>query len=411
MNSNETSPSEELGDTSGSRSGLGYSYQAACIAAISLDLTDSPTPYSKIYCEHQDDILIEKVDGEFIGIQVKTQGNTRNKLKSTDKDVIQSFQNFIALDNKYPSYFSEFQLIVNTGFWHRPGSGDDLSYALNHYVKSPTPQVPSRGKFKQLIDSLTSETIDVNSVYSTLKKVKLRPFFDFKALEFAIALKLSKKFRLGTKSFDGVRRVARHLIMEMDARCSIHEDYLRRYHEIFWESSRMPLDEAVIDAKTVSLETVNQIVKDNLDPSITLRYRDPAKSVHLPPGLDSMERKLLKGEVDLENVNHLLDCKYNAWEFFYNFILEDNAEMIDSYQTAKVVIRECCLAAQGEAQTEEGAYGMEMLKELRRRLLDLHIIGVGDSARENILHMGIVGILTEECEVWWSETFDIEGCI
>jgi hypothetical protein len=72
-------------------------------------------------------------------------------------------------------------------------------------------------------------------------------------------------------------------------------------------------------------------------------------------------------------------------------------------------VRNECQEVYDLTRTNSRLFGNDMLMEVRKRLRDRHLRDIhghyGNCLYEHLL--GISGILTEECKLWWSEEFKI----
>jgi hypothetical protein len=69
----------------GDRSYEGFRYQAACLLYFALEILDSHSPTVCVYAERVEDVLIERSDGRFIPVSVKSRSKTVKPFELTDK--------------------------------------------------------------------------------------------------------------------------------------------------------------------------------------------------------------------------------------------------------------------------------------------------------------------------------------
>ncbi|MDF1538400.1 MAG: hypothetical protein P1Q69_05820 [Candidatus Thorarchaeota archaeon] len=247
---------------------------------------------------------------------------------------------------------------------------------------------------------------DETHLLEVLSKVKPISYPDFDSIELFLALQLRRTFNLGTRSYDAVTRVSRRLVEHMTQKSKMHTECLSRTHEILFGSIEGELEKAVIQEKTVTADMVRNIVDNEMGHNIILRTREQKKLELNPSGLNITEKKLAHGQITLENIDYLLDCKHNAWEYFIEGIDKENPDTIDKYNHSRMIVRGESLEAHDKTVSEE-PYGQIMLEEIRSRLRRKKMLGLEDNDSEYVLLLGIVGILTEECEIWWSKKFEI----
>ena len=75
-----------------------------------------------------------------------------------------------------------------------------------------------------------------------------------------------------------------------------------------------------------------------------------------------------------------------------------------------MLVRNECQEAYDAAHAASDGGGSRMLTEVRQRLRERHVGGRDElfgCAYEHLL--GVAGMLTEDCTVWWSERFELPG--
>ena len=129
----------------------------------------------------------------------------------------------------------------------------------------------------------------------------------------------------------------------------------------------------------------------------------------LPTGMRVMELKLTAAGMSVGEVHHLKDLKYSAEYLLQEWLHKFGpVEAEKRYQHLRVLVREDCLTSSSAAKALGALYGEEMLTRLRQHLRARakehgdQVLGV---SAEHLL--GVAGILTEDCKVWWSEEFPI----
>lgn len=122
-----------------------------------------------------------------------------------------------------------------------------------------------------------------------------------------------------------------------------------------------------------------------------------------------MELKLIAGGISVGEVSHLKDLKYSAEYLLQEWLHQYGPIEADKrYQHLRVLVQEACNTSVFASRKSGTLDGEEMLAglrgQLRARTLQQseQVLGLG---LEQLL--GIAGILTEDCKVWWSEEFPI----
>src|SRR6185503_3272660 len=89
-----------------------------------------------IYCEQIEDLLVERTDGCFCGIQIKTRELDQSPLKASDEIVVAALARFCVKDTRFPGHFASFVFVTNFVFYHGD-SGDDVSNVLRCARENP----------------------------------------------------------------------------------------------------------------------------------------------------------------------------------------------------------------------------------------------------------------------------------
>src|SRR6185437_3199183 len=111
-----TDPSATLSNDPGDEMQRRLRYQAAYGAILSLQSVDS-SDVVEVFCEHHEDLLVRRVNGKYVGVQVKTRHPHLGPFKTDDTAVVTALQRFVALDLQFPDKFEQFILVANCDFW------------------------------------------------------------------------------------------------------------------------------------------------------------------------------------------------------------------------------------------------------------------------------------------------------
>jgi hypothetical protein len=79
-----------------------------------------------------------------------------------------------------------------------------------------------------------------------------------------------------------------------------------------------------------------------------------------------------------------------------------------------LLVKEDCLDASAQTKSSTNLYGSSMLARVRANLKNTAQLPTTQVARLGISHhtlLGIAGILTEECSIWWSDEFPVSEVV
>jgi hypothetical protein len=170
MNKSKT-PAKVISQDRGGDTLRRFRYQATYAAILSLSLLEDNTEISAIYCEHHEDILIQKCDGKFIGIQVKTNDDKKQEpLKSNHEPVIETIRRFIQHELKFPDQFEKYIIAANCGFSDKTNNTNNLKYLLNLAQKVDIDNLDIDEDLKNWLDNKLNNETDVKTIIKVLKK-------------------------------------------------------------------------------------------------------------------------------------------------------------------------------------------------------------------------------------------------
>jgi hypothetical protein len=151
-----------------------FRYQINYCALKALQLLRPTAEFCAIYCEHIEGLLIESLDGAFIGIQIKTRELDRGHFKSNEPTIVNTLSRFCVRDARFPNWFSAFILATNFVFYRGDGV-DDLRNVLACTRKDPTlASLGPRDRIRKYLQGLAEHTkLSVEAVIGTLAKLSL----------------------------------------------------------------------------------------------------------------------------------------------------------------------------------------------------------------------------------------------
>lgn len=385
-----------------------YRYQAACAAIFSLSLLSVNSEFECLYCEHHEDILIKKVDGNFIAIQVKTQKSSLGAFTANHKDILKSLKRFVIFEKDFPGKFSGYVLATNCGFWEKEKNSSNLKYILKEIKKNQTlSEIKKDGVYSSLINKLVNKTkCDKDLILTALKKVKTDKKPDFNSIIPKLVTIISEIFNISHKPFYEIQNAAKSLVEKMITAASLEYDPPHSsFYAILRDAEQIEKDD-IIQGKMVNKEKIENIIEQSINMDIVLWSLEHFNITQLPENSVTMEIKMEAGEISYDNIENMKDLKFSAekilreWQLKYGIGVSN-----DRYQQLRLIARAECLASRDLAKSSsDNPYGGKMLIILRERLKDLC-----QNDRESVFGcnpyhlLGISGILTEECVIWWNE--------
>ncbi len=414
MNSESMPAPEDTLDTAdpGDDTQRRYRYQAAYAAILALTLLDADTEHEEVFCEQHEDTLLKRCDGTFAGIQVKTRRPGREPFKARDAQVIKSICRFIRQEMQFPGHYTRFVLATNYAFWTEKRSQQNLPYLLELASSSQGDHSWLTSFVNRIKEEcrLTDETDVTDLVVRVLRKMEIQtalPKFD--DVESRLARHIPEYHDVGEAGFDDLLRAARALIDEASRAASLqHVTAKQMYFALCSDPSRARAND-IIDGKRITRARVKTILRSRLSGDLLLRRRHKVLVSDLPKGMRNLELKMAKGRVSAHSIRDARDQKYSAEHLLNRWIYKYDPNTANRrYEHLTAIVGNECHEAYDSVFTPEAPFGQEMLQEVRRRLRDRHSRNPASFFRSEYEHLlGIAGILTEICDVWWSERFEL----
>ncbi len=373
---------------------------------LSLGLLNDDGPLEELYCEHHDDVVLRLRSGQFRAIQIKTRGAGAVPFTAVEPAVISSLRKFADLEVRFPSHFKGYLLASNVGFWHEKKNGSNLNHILETVRnKSGT---GFAGFIKRIIK--IKPAIDCAVVTAALSKVDLVETPGLDDVESALCGQLAQIPEYRSRRYDELKAASEaHRDRILAASSLAGLNFLPVYLTLCADSPQSVRDQYVIQTKRITKDDVTDALNRALSSPTLLRSHQPVPLGELPTGMKKMEIKLMAGGLSVTEIDHLKDLKFSAEYLLQDWLYRYGHERAQKYyEHLRVAVRDECLAAQQSSKRATGLYGSVMLSDLRERLQQrsaTHAAATPECGQKHLL--GMAGILTEDCKVWWSAEFDL----
>jgi hypothetical protein len=131
----------------------------------------------------------------------------------------------------------------------------------------------------------------------------------------------------------------------------------------------------------------------------------------MPKGMKKLELKMAMGGISLSSIELAKDHKTSTETQVLTWLRKYGVTKADKqYQHIKTIVRTECQEAHDLTSINDECFGKQMLIQTRERLRLVHDRESSSLFGLRYEHLlGIAGILTEECKIWWSTKFDIDG--
>lgn len=394
-----TPPSEDVGADTQRR----YRHQAAYTAVLALGLLEDDGP-DEIYCEHHDDVILRLRDGKFRALQLKTRQYGRPPHKAVDDDVIAALGRFAVFEREFPGQFDQYTIGSNLGFWNEKKNTSNLGHVLDGAQNGTPPPATWINKISK------QGKVASNFVSDCLRKVQTLVTPGLDDVENRLQSHVAQQSTFRSRQFHEVKAAADALRERVAEACSLRNaDCFPEYMALCSASASAAKQAHAIAMKRLRRAEVEAALKKGESPSNLLRTAQPIPVSDLPKSMRVMELKLTAGGISVGEVSHLKDLKYSAEYMLQEWLHKYGpAEADKRYQHLRVLVQEACNSSAVASRKSGTLYGEEMLADVRGQLRARtqqqaeHVLGLGP---EQLL--GVAGILTEDCRVWWSDEFPI----
>lgn len=388
-----------------------FRYQAAYAAIISLSLLDDNSEFAELYCEQHEDVLVKRKDGKFVGVQIKTKTDGYGHLTANDEAVINSLCRFSRLDQEFLGHFANFVLCTSCGILQEGKNGSDLKYLIDQSRKIADGQLSAPDShLKRYLAKIEKETkLTSAQIVQTLSRVRLIQPADMKNIDASVRETLASVGNNGELTYHVLQRMANVLVsMLLTASALSNTSPIRHYIQMLDDPAQANAN-YVITEKRITKEKVQEALFSaiNIEP---LYYSANRVPIHgCPPGFRLLERKMTEGGISAENIANARDQKVSAEILFQEWRHKYGPEKANKlYQSVKVVVGNECQEAFDSVFSETQPFGTAMLRVARHNLRSLYSNEPDQIHGLRYTHLlGVMGILTEECRLWWSGKFDI----
>lgn len=388
-------------------------YQAGYAAWLALRAINGSVGAVAVYCEHHEDVLLELEDSRCDAIQVKSQDDGIAPLRATDEAVLKSLHRFAVLEHQFGSRFRLYHLACIAGFYSDKRNGSNLKHCLKQAADCHSGSLPERPLSGLIKRINVPEDVTQDTVLAALRKVRLNESLPkLQDMETRVREAIEDLDDVGSYRSGDLVDAARAVIQRaFDAGKSTEANSSAEYVAYLEDPKGHAAGEA-IRAKRLDLDEVREIIRGAADRAALLKSKDGSNASRLPATSAVALRKLDAGGVNVHTVGVLDDLRSSAEFEIANRLYRDEAKAVDAeYDHLSVLV--ATLAEDARLQVsgdESGRYGPAMYQELRKRLrkqCEAQPQSVRGFTPEQLT--GIAMMLTEQCRVWWSEPFALEG--
>lgn len=386
-----------------------FRYQHAYGAILAIGLATGRLSYTAIWCEQHEDFLAECDGGGFDAYQIKTRKSELGEWEINNEAFYKSVGRFISLESVFPNQVRNFYFVSNT---HFSNSGADQKerfspVRLRKAIKAAPKWQDLDGEAKKGFEWL-KEKLDVgeDSLFAVLKRTDLILGPTERAYEDELCQShVSTLDDCRSMNASLLKRVMEALIASLaEAASLVSSDPSRHWVGLTMNANRDPY----LMAKRFTKEHVRLVIRHFREASF--RYLPSLASLELGSAsgkMDTLKKKLAKGGL-AGSYEVLRRRSLSAEEQLLDLVQRPGQEKGLCSQIENVVLAECDEAHLRASQTP-APFGAAMLIDVQDRLKRIAETEPTKVCRQPYdLLVGVSGLLTSECKVWWSEKFSME---
>jgi len=387
-----------------------FRYQHAYGVILSVIMINKDRPYRAIWCEQHEDLLAEREDDTFDAYQVKTRKAENGLWKITDEPFVKSIKRFVDFDMKFPDKIRRFYFVSNAEYSNSDAKKSSYlsPVKLLAAVRPTKTKKDLQGDAAKGFEALRTATKQPeDDLFLVLSRVELVNGPTERAFEDEICQRHLPRIKecqgLTPKSLN---RIFNSLITLIE--CAADVQCLDPLRHIFGITSSDE-DDPVLLGKRILREHIINNIREACD--LGVKYPEELATLNLNPsdkGHNVLKKKMERGGLWMQ-----FEAMRRQALTAEAALLEVASRTADGKQTVSqvenVVLSECA-DARLRIDPQANPIGPPMLIDVQDRLKR---IAKEASSKVNYqpyeVLVGMAGMLTEACKVWWSEKFELEG--
>ena len=387
-----------------------FHYQHAYAAIMSMHLLENNPEFTELYCEHFEDILRKRNDSKYAGLQVKTRDLDQRPFRTTDDAIKKTLNRFFILERDYGNDFYRYAFVTNGGFWHEKENHSNLPYLINKISDYESSSILDDSDFNSITKNAADlDGVDSGIIFRTLKKFEIVTGPGLNNIESHFVQLLSQRSEFSDKSYPDLLELAKRLISETADASSLAYSSTEHDYFILSEKPNLAVNAEILEGKRITKQKITDIIKDFTLEEAPLRTFDPLDISSFPRGTRNLEIKMMAGDISASNINLIKDYKYSTEALLQKNLYKNYPiKTKELFDALSLIVRTECQEAYDANHTNNESFGQNMLMDARQRIRQRHEQDCQHMFNGKYEHlMGVAGILTEECIVWWSDLFEI----
>lgn len=402
-------PTHQLpANDSGAQTVRNYRYQHLYGVVLLIGAATNQHDYRAVWCEQEDDLFGEIDDDSFDSYQVKSRKPEDGAWTCRCEGFNDAIKVFVRLEEEYPGSFRWFNFVSNAEIFETADARNEhrCPRKLADWARQAAniDALPKAAK-KALKVLVKATGRDAEKIFAVLKRLRFAKAPDRDAM-FAelVSTHLPQITICSELAVRRVRKLARDLLASVEDAGSLASQDPSRHYAFLKRGER---DDPQLRNKRLGVSEFLGRLNEMAAPGFS----------YIPSLTDTpfarKDRKFRRFIAKLQHggISHYTDTlrsQATATEAMLLDLATRSGGAAEIDQLRQLVKAECDIA-HAMASEKSAPFGAEMLREVIKQLTAISEKTpnrVGGLPREALL--GTAGILTDDCDVWWSERFDVE---
>ncbi|WBO86280.1 dsDNA nuclease domain-containing protein [Hymenobacter yonginensis] len=380
--------------------------------------------YISVYCEQQDDFLCELPNGKYDAIQIKTSTPENGEWQITDEQILKTIYRFYHIETTYPNYIENYYIVSNTRYADRrskdvtelakcPTTFCEAISLLNHNNDNKEGFINTYINIKEYIFKKGISSINDKTLLSVLRRIHWTSgpsrdgFF-----EFIVQSHLTQIPGISSWQNNKIIKFANEIVLRIFNSSSLSNAQPDR-----WTVTNSKCNQHIyINHKRIFIDEIKKLVQfyenDNNLASDYYSSYEPIRLAAIDRAMPITSEKMQVGQIQHKHISRIKDLALTAERKLMELSKipgfdENNIKVIEG------MVQSICEEAELSATLNsdgENAYGSKMLSSVYS---SLRTVSNNDSkviyGQPYELLLGVAGLLTEECKIWWSPEFILKG--
>jgi hypothetical protein len=385
-----------------------FRYQHAYGVILAVGVATKRLNYTAIWCEQHEDILAEMEDGLFDIYQVKTRKSEAGEWELSDEAVFKSISRFVKVDLAFPAKIRSFFFVSNTQFSDSTAKKRECysPIKLLKGIHSATKLADLDGEVKKGFDWIKNRIgVDENDLFSVFKRMDVTLGPTERAYEDELCQRhISTLADCKSMNALALAKVREALIAQVaQASSLVSSDPSRDWIGLTRQLHADPL----LLAKRITADDITLAVRDFRGGAFPFLPEFASLQLGSAEGkLDTLRKKMVRGGL-AARYEMMRRRSLTAEQVLLDLATRPTEGKPICSQIENVVLGECDDASLRLARTPK-PFGPAMLVFVQDRLRQISETEPAKVHRQPYdFLVGVAGLLTAECKIWWSENFDL----